>query len=177
MGKATKPRKSVPTDVKQTVLHEAGYKCGRPACRNVITLDLHHLVPVADMGGDTSDNLLPLCGYCHDMHRAGHFPEGSLRAWKMLLVAMNEAFDRASVDTLLTLDKLTQVKGVSADGVLRLGSLIASGLVNASFRFVGPGGAITEDFTLELTPKGKLFLEAWKKGDQDAALAALAPTS
>ena len=135
------------------------------------------LVPVANNGSDTPDNLLPLCGYCHDMHHAGQFPEASLRAWKMLLVALNEAFDRASLDTLLALGKLTRVDGVTADGVLRLGSLIASGLVAANYRYVGQDGSITEDFTVELTPKGKLFLEAWQHGDRGAALAALAPAT
>ena len=44
---------------------EAGYKCGNPTCRNVITLELHHIEYVSDGGGDDPSNLLVLCPYCH----------------------------------------------------------------------------------------------------------------
>jgi hypothetical protein len=169
-------RKALPIEVKQMVLHEAGYKCGRPACRSIITLDIHHLVHFAKGGTDTPENLLPLCGYCHDMYHAGQFPDSSIRAWKMLLLALNEAFDRKSIETLLALDKMSVIQRVSGDAVLGLGSLIAAGMlvVGTHMQRVGHSG-YEELYRVELTPKGRVFVEQWKQGNQSAALNALAP--
>ena len=100
-----KKRRSIPVDVQHLVLHEAGYKCANPVCRTILTLDIHHLVPVADDGGNAPDNLLALCPNCHALHHRAEIPADSIRAWKMLLLALNEAYDRRSVDLLLALDK------------------------------------------------------------------------
>ena len=119
-------RKSLPTDTRALTLHEAGYRCGNPACRMPLTLEIHHLDPVAKDGGNTPDNLLALCPNCHTMHHAGHIPIESLRAWKHILLSLNSAFDRESVDLLLTIKKLGAIS-ISADGVLQCAALIASG--------------------------------------------------
>ena len=37
-------RRAVPVHVAKQVHHEAGYKCGNPVCRTIITLDVHHLL-------------------------------------------------------------------------------------------------------------------------------------
>src|SRR5688572_27873411 len=122
-------RKSIPIDVRMIVLHEAGYACANPICRRVITLDLHHVVYVSEAGTGTPENLLALCPYCHALHHKGEIPTASIRAWKLFLLALNEAFDRKAVDMLLALDSLKTVLRLSGDGVLGLSSLIARGLV------------------------------------------------
>ena len=99
-------RRAIPADTRRLVLHECGYKCSNPACRNVITLDVHHLAHVAAGGADRPENLLALCPYCHAMHHAGQIPADSLRSWKLLLLALNEGFDRRSIDLLLALKRL-----------------------------------------------------------------------
>ena len=178
MGKAKRKaigkkatRKAIGVDAKQVVLHECGYKCANPVCRNVITLDVHHMEYVSAGGGDTADNLLPLCPYCHAMHHAGHIPATSIRAWKMLLLAINEAFDRRSVDVLLALASLTRIKRLSGDGVLELAPLVGSGLVTvAEYRDTLPANNFEQAYSAELTDRGRLFVENWKSGDQQAAL-------
>ncbi len=166
-------RKAIPADARRLVLHEAGYKCANPACRTILTLDIHHLEYVAVGGGDTADNLLPLCPDCHTLHHQGFIPAESVRAWKMLLLALNEALDRHSVELLLLLERVKQ-HFVSGDGVLQFASLIAAGLVEWG------GSERTPDKSfyhmVELTEKGKQFVAGWKKGDQQAALSGLAPT-
>src|SRR6478752_867236 len=99
-------RKKLDLHARRLVLHEAGYKCANPVCRNIITLDIHHIVYVSKSGSNAPENLLPLCGHCHDMHHAGEIPSEAIRTWKMLLLALNEAFDRRSVDILLSLDAI-----------------------------------------------------------------------
>ncbi len=167
-------RKKPPLDVKRLVLHEAGYKCSNPVCRSILTLDIHHLVPVAKKGDNLPDNLLALCPNCHSLHHQGKIPEESLRAWKMLLLSLNEAFDRRSIDLLLALDRVGRPLYVSGDGVLDCASLIATGMVCIT------EGRKTEKtthhygshfiYTVELTNKGKQMVGAWKRGDQKAAI-------
>lgn len=169
-------RKAIPIDVKRTVLHEAGYKCANPVCRHIITLDIHHMIYVADGGTDTAENLLPLCPNCHALHHAGQIPVASIRTWKMLLLSLNEAFDRRSVDILLTLDKLEHntIKRLSGDGIATYAPLIAAEYVNVRQYYEdlsGGGFAQFEQMYLaELTDKGKLLVQAWKQGDQAAAV-------
>ena len=168
----------VPLDVRRLVLHEAGYKCSNPACRYPLTLDVHHLHYVSEGGSNLADNLLPLCPNCHTEHHNGNIPAESLRAWKMLLVALNEAFDRKSIDLLLTVARLGRIVGVTADGLPHYAGLVASNLVCLVRDFqettadghkgswhLGIGA-----YAACLTDKGKLFVEGWKNGDQRAAI-------
>src|SRR5262245_48012035 len=86
-------RTKLPVSLKHQLLMEAGYKCGKPACRHVLTLEIHHIEYVSDGGGDEPANLLVLCPYCHSMLHAGHIPVDAVRFWKGLLIALNQAFD------------------------------------------------------------------------------------
>ena len=173
---ARRKRTPTPPDVRALVLHEAGFKCANPRCRQIITLEVHHLDPVSRGGPNTAENLLALCPNCHSLHHAGHIPIASLRAWKYLLLALNEAFDRRSVDLLLALHRLNS-HYVTGDGVLRCAQLVASGLV-----VVRPGqhdladGAPAWDrggpplYTLSLSERGIRFVEGWLEGDQEQAI-------
>jgi hypothetical protein len=171
-------RPKIPFAVKQQVLVEAGYKCARPVCHNVIALDLHHVIYVGDGGGNEASNLLPLCGYCHDMHHREHFPSEAIRVWKGLLVALNHAFDRRSMDLLLYLRMQPEFAYYSGDGVLQFAGLIAAGLVG-----FGAGGAAPVDqfgavkassHQLRLTDKGERLVDAWMAGDEAKYREALA---
>jgi hypothetical protein len=163
-----KKRKALPLEIRNLVLHEAGYKCANPSCRGILTLDIHHLDYVSNGGRDSADNLLALCPNCHAMHHKGHIPIESIRTWKMLLLSLNEGFDKRSIDMLLALHQIGRLN-VSGEGVLACSSLIASGLVRQfmpmkSFFDGNPS------YLLELTDKGQLLVEAWKQGNQAAAL-------
>lgn len=94
----------------------------------VLTIEIHHLEQVADGGLNEPANLLPLCPNCHTLHHKGVIPIASLRAWKHLLLALNQAFDARLIDLLLSLKKLGRV-WVSGDGVLQCSPGIASGLI------------------------------------------------
>lgn len=169
--------KALKPDVRTIVLHECGYKCGNPSCRHILTLDIHHLEPVSNGGPDDPDNLLALCPYCHTLHHAGHIPIESVRAWKMLLLAINEAYDRRSVDILLAIEKMagrnTSPLYVSGDGVLACSPLIAGDLVLAAQHSNPHMGIPLSNYALSLTRRGHNLLKAWKDGDQKAAIAAL----
>ena len=160
-------RTAIPIDVTTRVLYEAAYKCGNPRCRYPITLDRHHLVPYSKGGPNTADNLLAICPNCHAEHHAGRIPESTLRAWKMLLITVNEAYDRRTVDLLIALHK---------EGTLALSGgdcapLIASGLVEMTQVQNGP--LVT--YFPKLNDRGKLFVEGWLAGDQALAIPTTLP--
>lgn len=172
-NKAGTEARNVPTSVKQQVLHESGYKCANPRCRYPVTLDVHHLEYVSAGGSDAPENLLPLCPTCHAEHHRGVIPTESLRAWKMLLITLNEAFDRRSVDILLTLDRLSRVEWITGDGIPQYAALAGSDLITLRqgvHNFIGDHGLQQLLYVAELTEKGRMFVDAWKKGDQEAAI-------
>jgi hypothetical protein len=139
-----------------------------------LTLDVHHLYYVCEGGSNLADNLLPLCPNCHTEHHNGNIPTESLRAWKMLLMALNEAFDRRSVDLLLTIDKLGYIEWITGDDVPTYAALVASDLISIERRYVDAGLQHFRNlFGVRITDKGSSFIEAWKKGDQRAAIGAL----
>jgi hypothetical protein len=190
--KPNRSKRKDPTAVqRQETLQEAGYKCGNPACRNILALDLHHILWVKDDGPTDVANLIALCAYCHALHTRGEIPTKTIKHWKGLLVALNGAFNKEAMDLLLFLatDDSTKL-WYSGDGVLRFAGLIASGLVElkkvahggnagrATFVRAGdspppttpPGSGVR----LGLTDKGKLLVDSWIRGDEGTYVKALA---
>ena len=172
---STKRRKAIAPEVRRAILHEAGYRCAVPACRTILTIDLHHMVHVTDGGGDSADNLLALCRNCHGLHHIGEISQDSIRAWKFLLMALNEAFDRRAVDILLAMEQVQTVL-CSGDGIGDFAPLIASGYVETPFFSGNLSGPHFGKHQITLIAKGRAFLDAWKKGDQVAAVNALRVT-
>ena len=179
-------RVKVPPDVQLAVLVEAGYRSAVPTCRTILAIDLHHMEQVSEGGGNDLANLIALCPTCHALFHRGIISRDAIYAYKGMLVALNHAFDEATIDGLLFLYGLQPVmrtarvedfvlprRGllVSGDGVLRFSRLIGSGL--ATFElvlFVGP----TTSYKVELTPKGRMLVEAWMEGKRAALRRALA---
>ncbi len=155
-------RRAIPIDVRSRVLHEAGYRCANPACRYPITLDRHHLIPHSEGGPDSADNLIAICPNCHADHHSGKIPPASLRTWKQLLVALNEAFDRRTIDLLLAIHRTKTLALTGGE----CAPLLASGLADViELR----NGAIVTYFA-SLNEKGRLFVEGWISGDQASAI-------
>ncbi len=173
---ATTRRKDIPVTIKHQILMESGYKCGNPACRNVITLHLHHIVWVTANGSDEPSNLLALCPYCHAMHHAGHIPIEAIRHWKGMLEALNSAFSRESMDLLLFLNRASfENIWYTGDAVLRFAGLIAAGLVIICESKVAGGMSYSSGSLVHppstalrvcLSDRGKLLVAAWIKGDE-----------
>jgi len=173
----SRPRRALAVDVRRLVLHESGYRCGNPACRSILTLDIHHLERLSEGGPDSPDNLLVLCPNCHALHHRGEIPIDSIRAWKMLLLTINEAYDRKTLDLLSTLSRVGNVY-VTGDGLLSCAALVAGGLVQATaFGVAGIVGGlecVVPKYRLTVTERGRRLLSAWLSGDQAGAIAATA---
>lgn len=157
-------RKSIPLATRRQVLHEGGYRCANPACRMVLAMNIHHLDPVSEGGSNTFDNLIALCPNCHTLHHQGVIPHESLRAWKILLLSLNEAFDRKAVDVLLVLRKVPKIN-LKGEGMLEISGLISSDLVKWKQHH-------TDSFDIMLSQKGSSFIEAWVSGRLNEAISA-----
>ena len=159
-------RKRIPADYRQQVLHEAGYRCANPTCRTVLTLDIHHMEYVSRQGSNEPSNLLPLCPNCHSLHHSGVISHESVRAWKMLLLALNDAFDKQQVDSLLMLDRVKAL-WIAADSVVAFAGLLAAGMVCL---YEGNYYVPIMHYHVALTEKGQNFVSGWKSGKQEAAI-------
>jgi hypothetical protein len=51
-------------DVRESAMIEAGYRCAVPACRQTISVDVHHIVLKKDGGSDKIENLIALYPTC-----------------------------------------------------------------------------------------------------------------
>lgn len=98
-------RTAIPQAVKIQVLTEAGYRCAVPTCRNILALDLHHIVEVNDKGPNEPYNLIALCPTCHALYTRGTISKEAINAWKTMLVALNHVFDQETISNLLFLYK------------------------------------------------------------------------
>lgn len=87
--------------------------------------------------------------------------------WKALLVAMNNAFDRRSMDLLLTVNDLPFVR-YSGDAVADLSGLIQAKLIEVmDFDATSTGPVVTGQFRVQTTQRGKLLIDAWKTGESE----------
>ena len=188
-------RENLPVSLATAVLTEAGYRCAVPTCRTILALDLHHMHEVSEGGGDDLSNLIALCPTCHALYHRGTIKRESIQAWKGMLVALSAAFDHEAIDNLLFLERVPQGRLLlSADALLRFARLIAADLVLLKeFKQLGadprqvevrseqsteastPAIALRVTFEPRLSQKGRLLIEAWKKGDREAVRQALAP--
>ena len=178
MATNTPRKRRAPTSsIRDEVLREAGYKCANPTCRNILTLQLHHIVWVKDGGGSDAMNLIALCGHCHDLHTQGHIPASAIRHWKGLLHALNHAFNRESMDLLLFLSR-SSIENVwyTGHGFLRFAGLVAAGLVEiAESQFAvgvrygsssAPTTPPTTALRVRLSEKGRMLVDSWLRGDE-----------
>jgi HNH endonuclease len=164
-------RKTIPTTVTLQVLTEAGYRCAVPTCRNILAIDLHHMVEVSEKGGDTLGNLLALCPTCHALFHRGTISRDSIYAWKLMVVSLSHAFDTNTIDDLLFL-KRTQESDllVTGDGVLKFSRLIGGG--QATFRLAMQNGPMIL-YKVGLTDKGNQLVDAWVSGNREAVALAM----
>lgn len=172
------PRTRISDATRAIVLLEAGYKCANPACRHILTLELHHIVWVKDGGENGPANLLALCPNCHSLHTRGHIPAQAINTWKSLLIALNSS-NHGTADLLLVLaaDEARTREPTTGttfnlpfrftgDGLPALAGLLTSGIIEICKHFSGVNawGSSMPSFEVRLTDKGRALVNAWKLG-------------
>jgi hypothetical protein len=157
-------RKKISTAIKTQILTEAGYRCAVPTCRELLLLQLHHIYQVSEQGKDEPDNLVALCPTCHAYYHAGHISRQAIFAYKSMLVAIHRGFDLESIDRLMFLEPLAKNSLiVTGDSLLHFDRLIAAGL--ATFDMKSNNRDLLVTYAVDLSPKGRMLIEAWRSGD------------
>ena len=79
-------RRAIPEIAKKRLFQEAGSKC--PNCQeaDVSALQIHHIRPLAQGGGDDEGNLIVLCSNCHSKVTAGEISENDILRLKISLM-------------------------------------------------------------------------------------------
>lgn len=125
-------RTPIKASLRLAVLTESGYRCAVPTCRNILALDMHHIVEVNEGGLNEQSNLVALCPTCHALYTRGTISRDSINAWKTMLVSLSNAFDQQTISNLLflhTIEKgirkriigiMNEDIGVSAETSIRL---------------------------------------------------------
>ena len=58
---------TIPPRTRRHVLARDRHRCTRPGCNNTHYLEVHHLIPRAQGGGNEPENLITLCAACHQL--------------------------------------------------------------------------------------------------------------
>jgi hypothetical protein len=132
-------KQSVPPATRRAVLRRDHQCCSAPGCKNSRYLDVHHIRPREDGGGNDADNLIALCG-AH--HRAAHRGKLEITGSVSMGVCFRHADGEAYGEAVRPRAVETQVKVFAA--LRRLGfreaetrKTIARLHVNAKFREAG----------------------------------------
>ena len=164
---SSKPRERKNLSQKTTliVLTESGYRCAVPNCRGILALDMHHIWEVSAGGTNDPSNLIALCPTCHNLYHRGTIHQDAIYTYKAILVAITRAFDLEAIDRLLFLNRLERDELiVSGDGLLTFGRLIAADLAEMELKANNNFQLVT--YTVNISEKGRLLIEAWKAGDR-----------
>lgn len=158
-------RKALSNETREFLLTECGYRCAVPTCRNILALDMHHILEVKEGGSNDPSNLIALCPTCHALFHRGTITARSIYIYKSMLVAISQAFDTEAIDRLLFLDGVSRdFLVVSGDGLLHFGRLIAAGLATADQKSNNNWQIVT--YAVNISEKGRQIIEAWKQGDR-----------
>jgi hypothetical protein len=165
-AKASSKRKPIPANIRREVLIEAGYRCANPTCRQILALELHHMIEVAKGGENITSNLIALCPTDHALYTTGKISADAIYAWKTVLVSLNASFDTEGINSLLFLAMSSPRNDliISGDGVLKFSALIASGYVD--YRLLANNANQLVTYTAFLTQRGEILVNAWKAGDR-----------
>jgi HNH endonuclease len=170
-------RKPIPGAITRQVLIEAGYQCGVPTCRNILAIDLHHIVEVSEGGGNEAANLLALCPTCHALYHRGTYSREAIYAWKQVLVSLSAAFDLETIDLMLFLYKMRDDPRfiIRQDALLQFARLIGNDLAVFEWKQDTINNMIFIGYRVSLSQKGQHLIEAWRKGDRNAVAEAMSP--
>jgi hypothetical protein len=126
---------------------------------------MHHMDEVSNGGGDDPSNLIALCPNCHRLYHSHVISRDAIYSYKSMLVALSRAFDLEAVDRLLFLSDCKQdFLIVTGDGLLHFARIIAAGLASVELKANNNWQIVT--YAVNISPKGKQIIDAWRQGDR-----------
>lgn len=153
------PHRDIPAYIRRVVEIEAAFRCA--ICKGTSSLELHHIVPHAKGGKDSTKNLILLCATCHGRADKGEISREDLRALKKTLYQKDEiaSLDKDALRGLLA-ELFTEVLEKLQPTFERLRSV-------ASHKQSTVPRLIEETFG---TDKSRLIMQALYEGNDELAI-------
>ena len=162
-------RPALPEPLRRAVLMEAGHRCAIPTCQK-IPVDIAHIAPREPAGSnDIFDNLIALCGNCHDMYDRLHLIDRTaMRGYKRNLGVLKSRYSDLERRLLeLFSGDPTAVAQFQQDMAFPFYYLMQDGyLVLVNFQRMAMAGPWVQGiWHYGLTDSGRDFLARWLAGD------------
>ena len=93
-------RPAIPADMKRQVLVESGHRCAIPTCRQMVGVNIHHIVPWEICKEHKAENLIVLCANCHAHVHDNKIDRKALHMYKANLQLLHDRFTKFEVDVL-----------------------------------------------------------------------------
>ena len=71
-GPGQRNKTSIPPAIRRKVFTKARHKCETPGCNHTRFLEIHHVVPRSEGGGNDLENMKLLCSSCHGLIHRSH---------------------------------------------------------------------------------------------------------
>jgi hypothetical protein len=74
-------------------------------CHRTNELEIHHIIPVVDLGSNKRKNLIVLCSHCHDYHtekitRTGHYNKKIFKKARKLLLKYYKKYNQSLISII-----------------------------------------------------------------------------
>lgn len=154
-------RSKIPSELKRTILTEAGHRCAIPTCRHPTT-EIAHIIQYKEVKKHEYENLIALCPNCHTRYDKGEIDRKSMLLYKKKLVFLSERYSKYELNVL---DYLRKQNKVIIYGHLSIKNILDEGLVanvNTLVHFTYDDGSVElQEFIIILTDKGRDFIKKW----------------
>ena len=155
---------NIPAELKRRVLCEAGHRCAIHTCREIIEVDIHHIVPWSECQKHDYENLIALCPNCHRRADRGYIDRKSLRIYKANLRYAHDKFSQFEVDVLFELHDNSEKAALPFPPFMQL--LIKRVLDAGYIRIEEPTGSV-HSFGMQISPvyifltdKGRAYINS-----------------
>ncbi len=173
-------RSSIPLELKRKILVEAGHRCAIPTCRHP-SVEIHHIIPYAEVKEHTYENLIALCSNCHTRCRndskQGNISQGeidrkSIQMYKQNLIFLSgllTQFERNVLDYLANERQILTIHGLISIKTLLDLKLVAINNVSVTTNWKINDSPYYDEptvFSIMLTTKGSEFISAWQNNNK-----------
>lgn len=158
-------RPPIPRPLKRQILLEAGHRCAIPTCRQH-PVQIDHIDDWAKVKQHRPENLIALCGTCHDRKTKGDIDRQSLLQYKANLQLLTSRYSRYELRLLEHLTQLGDV-AVGGDRDIDVREMIRDGLIQVVDE--DWSGTAMQDFptsrTFRITEAGATVVASFLAGE------------
>lgn len=165
-------RPHVPAALERRLKEEAGYRCAIPTCRNMVGIEMAHIVPRSIVKEDKFENMILLCATCHVAYdREKRIPRKSMEFFKANLAVVNgrySDFEHRVMEHFADLENREgEILTIPFHHEIHLRNLLRDGLLTLVGRERHIMSGSYEDGLefYSLTPAGRVFIHRWIEGE------------